>query len=169
MRMSLLAAAPVVALLVLGTAACDKNGTASPAAPAGAKPASTSTTVSLCAVLTEDRAKQLLGQDATPDKQDAEQCSYQVVASGASVTVQSQVDGSGQLYDINHNLGNADLKQAVSDVGDKAFFRADLETLYTRKNGVDLSVQLVTPGTLKDPTTALNPTRQLALDIVAKF
>jgi hypothetical protein len=85
------------------------------------------------------------------------------------VSTQYYVDSGGQQYDISHNLGNASLKVAVSGVGDKAFFRTDLETLYARANDVDLIVQLVTPDTIQDSNAALAPTKQLAQDIVAKF
>ena len=168
MRMSLLAAVPVAALLVLGTAACSSNSTASPADPAAGN-SSAGSTVNLCSILTLDRAKQLLGPDATPNDQDAKQCSYQVAATGSSVSTQYYVDSSGQQYDISHNLGNASLKVTVSGVGDKAFFRTDLETLYARANDVDLIVQLVTPDPIQDSNAALAPTKQLAQDIVAKF
>lgn len=170
MRMSLLAAVPVVALLVLGSAGCeDSDGnTATTGAPAGAN-SSTSSNVDLCTILTAARATELIGQGATPDDQTAKKCSYQESSSGSSVSAQYYPDSSGSQYDISHSLGSASLKVDVTGVGDKAFFRTDLETLYVRKNGTDLIVQLVTQDTIRNSSDALAPTKQLAQDIVAKF
>ena len=177
MRMSLLAAVPVVALLVLGSAACEDTsgsaaapGAGAPAAgaPAAGSPASSSS-VDLCTILTADLAKQLIGQDAVPDDQTPMKCSYRADSTGSSVSTQYYPDSTGSQYDVSHGLGNASLKQDVQGVGDKAFYRNDLSTLYARKNGTDLTVQLVTQDTIRDPQAALGPDTTLAQQIVAKF
>ncbi len=156
MRLSRLAVLP---LLVLGLTACgDKSGGAIPSGD-GAKPAAASGPLAPCNVITLERAKKLIGDDARPDQNDAGECSYNAGSSGNSVTAHVETDQDGTQWDLVRKIGGE--YQAVSGVGDEALFRPGLNTLWVRKGKNILDVQIV-----NGPASALEPTKQLATEIL---
>jgi hypothetical protein len=143
MRLSRLAVLPLIAAAAIGLTACnDEGATGSPLPGGGAANApAASTKLDLCGVLTLDRAKKLIGDDAKPDDKEPTKCSYNAESKGYSVTANYELDSDGHLFDLSRKIGGQADK--VDGVGEDAFFHSSVNTLYVRKGTVNLDVQIV--------------------------
>jgi hypothetical protein len=163
MRMSRFAVLPVIAGVAVALAGCNDKGAAGspPSPPPDGNAAPPHTKLDLCRILTLERAKQLIGDDATPGEQEPTKCSYNAEARGYSVTADYELDDNGQSFELSRKVGGQADK--VDGVGDDAFYRSFVSTLYVRKGTVDLEVQIV--GDLQGQAV-LDAEKKLAGDIL---
>jgi hypothetical protein len=173
MRLARVVVMPVVAAVVLGTAACG-GGSGGAGAPTGGPnivggpganaSAGTPVKLDLCGTLTLERAKQILGDGATPSDNSASECSYSDDATGHSVNLKSEDDPDGTQFGVERRVGGPADK--VDGVGDDAFYHASVYTLYVRKGGSNLHVQIVTDPAKQD--SVLDQEKALALEVLRK-
>jgi hypothetical protein len=165
MQMSRLAVLPLLATVAIGLAACGSSSGGAPGAPGGAAPGGGggSGMIPGCSVLSLDRAKQLIGDDAAKEDDKSGKCSYRAASTGANLTVDSVPDADGKQWDLTRKVGGAADK--VDGVGDEALFRSFVSTLYVRKGKTNYSFQVVQGMTDASVDTA----KTLANEILAKL
>jgi hypothetical protein len=172
MRTARLAVAPVVVAVVLGMAACDKGGGEATPPPTtdgnivGGSPGKavpgTPVKLDLCEVVTLERAKQLVGDGAAAGDSSATECSYSDDATGHSVNLKLEDDPDGTQFGAERRIGGPADK--VTGVGDDAFYHQSTHTLYVRKGGTNLTVQIVTDPDRQD--AVLDDEKKLAAEVV---
>lgn len=171
MHRSRFAALPLAVVVLTGLAACDKpnEDTARPptggnvvgGSPGKAAPG-TPVKLDLCEVITPERAKQLIGDGAVAGDSSATECSYSDDTTGHSVNLRTENDPDGTQFGAERRIGGP--ADNITGLGDDAFYRQSVHTLYVRKGGTNLTVQIVTDPARQD--AVLDDEKKLAAEII---